>query len=44
MTIDDNKRTVEDAFTRLLSQGDLALADELVSADFLNHDAPPARA
>jgi predicted ester cyclase len=41
MAIDDNKRHVEDAFARLLSHGELALADELVSADFLNHDAPP---
>ena len=41
MAIDDNKRLVEHAFARLFNRGELALADELVSADFLNHDAPP---
>lgn len=41
MTVDDNKRLVEQAFARLFSRGELALADELVGEDFLNHDAPP---
>ncbi len=31
------RRTFEDLFTR----GDLALADELVTADCVNHEAPP---
>jgi steroid delta-isomerase-like uncharacterized protein len=41
MSADDNKRLVQQGFDRLFNQGQLALADELVSADFLNHDAPP---
>lgn len=41
MSIEANKRLVQHGFQRLMNQGELALADELVSADFLNHDAPP---
>jgi predicted ester cyclase len=41
MTVDGNKRLVEQAFARLFNRGELALADELVSVDFLNHEAPP---
>jgi predicted ester cyclase len=41
MSVDENKRSVERTFARLFNHGELALADELVSADFLNHDAPP---
>jgi len=41
MTVEQNKQLVRHAFERLFNRGELALADELVSADFLNHDAPP---
>jgi steroid delta-isomerase-like uncharacterized protein len=41
MSAEDNKRLVQDAFARLFNVGELALAEELVSEDFLNHDAPP---
>ncbi len=41
MSVEANKRLVQEGFQRLMNQGELALADELVSADFLNHDAPP---
>ena len=41
MSTEANKRLVQQGFQRLMNQGELALADELVSADFLNHDAPP---
>ena len=41
MSDEHNKHLVQYTFTRLFNQGELALADELVSADFLNHDAPP---
>ena len=41
MTTEDNKQLVQHAFARLFNHGELALADELVSADFLNHEAPP---
>jgi predicted ester cyclase len=41
MSVEENKRSVEHTFTRLFNHGELALADELVSAEFLNHDAPP---
>ena len=41
MSAEHNKQLVQDTFARLFNHGELALADELVSADFLNHDAPP---
>ena len=41
MSVENNKHLVEHTFERLFNYGELALADELVSADFLNHDAPP---
>lgn len=41
MSAEHNKHLVQYTFERLFNQGELALADELVSADFLNHDAPP---
>ncbi|MDP9310402.1 MAG: ester cyclase [Pseudomonadota bacterium] len=41
MSIEQNKHLVQHAFTRLFNHGELALADDLVSADFLNHEAPP---
>ncbi len=41
MVVDDNKRQVAYTFAQLFNRGELALADELVSSDFLNHDAPP---
>jgi steroid delta-isomerase-like uncharacterized protein len=41
MSAETNKQLVERAFARLFNEGQLALADELVSEDFLNHDAPP---
>jgi steroid delta-isomerase-like uncharacterized protein len=41
MSAEQNKHSVQRAFDGLFSRGELALADELVSADFLNHEAPP---
>ena len=41
MSTEHNKDLVRFTFERLFNTGELALADELVSADFLNHDAPP---
>jgi steroid delta-isomerase-like uncharacterized protein len=41
VSIEANKRQVREGFQRLMNQGELALADDLVSADFLNHEAPP---
>jgi steroid delta-isomerase-like uncharacterized protein len=41
MSIEANTCLVQEGFQRLMNQGELALADDLVSADFLNHDAPP---
>lgn len=40
MSAEQNKHSVQRAFDGLFSRGELALADELVSADFLNHEAP----
>jgi steroid delta-isomerase-like uncharacterized protein len=41
MSVDDNKRLVQRGFLELMNQGELALADVIVSEDFLNYDAPP---
>jgi predicted ester cyclase len=41
MSMGENKRVVEQGFQRLMNEGELALADDLVSEDFVNHDAPP---
>ena len=41
MSAEHNKHLVQYTFENLFNTGDLALADELVSPDFLNHDAPP---
>ncbi len=41
MSTEQNKHLVQYTFERLFNTGELALADELVSEDFLNHDAPP---
>jgi steroid delta-isomerase-like uncharacterized protein len=41
MSIEAHKRLVQEGFQRLMNQGELAVADDLVSADFVNHDAPP---
>jgi predicted ester cyclase len=41
MSAEENKHRVRYMFERLFNAGELALADELVSADFITHDAPP---
>ena len=41
MSVEHNKYLVRYTFERLFNTGELALANELVSADFLNHEAPP---
>jgi steroid delta-isomerase-like uncharacterized protein len=41
MSTEENKHLVRYTFERLMNSGELSLADELVSDDFLNHDAPP---
>src|SRR5688500_11051406 len=41
MSVESNKQLVRYTFEKLFNEGQLTLADELVSADFLNHDAPP---
>ena len=40
-TAETNMASVRRTFEELLSAGDLALAEELVTADFVNHEAPP---
>lgn len=40
MSAEQNKHSVQRAFDGLFSRGELTLADELVSADFLNHEVP----
>ena len=41
MSAETNKQLVQHTYAALFNSGNLALADELVSADFVNHDAPP---
>ena len=41
MSTEANKQLVQHTFAALFNTGNLAIADELVSADFVNHDAPP---
>jgi steroid delta-isomerase-like uncharacterized protein len=41
MSAEQNKRLVQRSFDELHNQGNLAVADELISVDFVNHDAPP---
>jgi steroid delta-isomerase-like uncharacterized protein len=41
MSPEQNKHLVERSFEELHNQGNLSLVEELVSADFVNHDAPP---
>jgi predicted ester cyclase len=41
MSADDNKLLVQRGFQELMNRGQLDVADELVSEDFLNHEAPP---
>jgi predicted ester cyclase len=41
MSAEANKQLVQNTYAALFNSGDLAIADELVSADFVNHDAPP---
>jgi predicted ester cyclase len=41
MSVEANKQNVQQTFAALFNSGDLAIADELVSADFVNHEVPP---
>jgi len=41
MTTDENKAQFRRTFEELFNRGNLAVADDLVAPDFLNHDAPP---
>jgi predicted ester cyclase len=40
---EENKALFRRTYEELLNRGDLSVADELVSADFINHEAPPGR-
>jgi predicted ester cyclase len=42
-TTEENKAQFRRAYEELLNQGNLAIADELVAPDFINHEAPPGR-
>jgi predicted ester cyclase len=41
MSAEANKQLVQYTFAALFNSGNLAIASELVSEDFVNHDAPP---
>jgi hypothetical protein len=40
-TIEVNKTHYRRTFEEVFNQGNLALVDELVAEDFLNHEVPP---
>ena len=42
-TTEENKALFRRTYEELLNTGDLSVADELVSAEFVNHEAPPGR-
>jgi steroid delta-isomerase-like uncharacterized protein len=41
MSTEAHKQLVQRTFAQLFNQGELSLADEVVSDDYLSHDAPP---
>jgi predicted ester cyclase len=41
MGTEEHKAQVRRTYEQLFNRGELSLADELVSAEFVNHDAPP---
>jgi len=41
MSTEANKLLMQHTYAALFNTGNLAIADELVSTDFVNHDAPP---
>ena len=42
-TTEENKELFRRTYEELLNGGNLSVADDLVSAEFLNHEAPPGR-
>ncbi len=40
---EENKALFRRTYEELLNQGHLAVADELIAPDFINHEAPPGR-
>jgi predicted ester cyclase len=40
---EENKALFRRTYEELLNQGNLAVADELIASDFINHEAPPGR-
>jgi steroid delta-isomerase-like uncharacterized protein len=42
-TTEVNKAQFRRTYEELLNEGDLAVAEELVADDFVNHEAPPGR-
>jgi hypothetical protein len=40
-TTEENKAHYRRTFEEVFNQGNLALVDELVAPDFLNHEVPP---
>ncbi len=43
MSAEENKALFRRTYEELLNRGNLDVAHELVSAEFINHEAPPGR-
>jgi predicted ester cyclase len=41
VTVEENKRAFHRTYDELLNQGNLAVADEVIAPEFVNHEAPP---
>ena len=42
-SVETNNAAFRRTYERVLNQGDLAIVEELIAPDFMNHEAPPGR-
>jgi hypothetical protein len=43
VSVEENKALFRRTYEELLNRGDLDVAEDLVSPEFINHEAPPGR-